>query len=65
MAKAAEKTVPTLMYIAEHWFDVAEPFCREQFPEAPTYVMSGHLMTYEYPEKFNAGLEEFLASEDK
>lgn len=49
VAKAAEKTVPTLMYIAEHWADVAEPFCREQFPEAPTYVMGGHLMTYEYP----------------
>ena len=53
------------MYIAEHWADVAEPFCHEQFPETPTCVMGGHLMAYEYPEKFNARLEEFLASEDK
>lgn len=65
VAKAAEKTVPTLMYIAEYWADVAEPFCREQFPEIPTYVMGGHLMAYEYPEKLNARLEEFLASEGK
>lgn len=65
VAKTAAKTVPTLMYIAEHWADVAEPFCHEQFPETLTYVMGGHLMAYEYPEKFNARLEEFLASEDK
>lgn len=65
VAKTAAKTVPTLMYIAEHWADVAEPFCREQFPETPTYVMGGHLTAYEYPEKFNARLEEFLASEGK
>lgn len=65
VAKTAAKTVPTLMYIAEHWADVAEPFCHEQFPETPTYVMGGHLMAYEYPEKFNARLEEFLASEGK
>lgn len=65
VAKTAAKTVPTLMCIAEHWADVAEPFCREQFPEIPTYVMGGHLMAYEYPEKLNARLEEFLASEGK
>ncbi len=65
MAKTAAEIASTFMYIAEHWADVAEPFCREQFPETPTYVMGGHLMAYEYPEKFNARLEEFLASEDK
>ena len=65
VAKTAAKTVPTLMYIAEHWADMAEPFCREQFPETPTYVMGGHLMAYEHPEKFNARFEEFLAGEGK
>ncbi|MCH4184873.1 MAG: alpha/beta hydrolase [Eggerthellaceae bacterium] len=60
VAKTAAKKLPTLMFIAEHWADVAEPFCHEQFPETPTYVMGGHLMAYEYPEKFNARLEEFL-----
>lgn len=61
VAKQAAKKMPTLMYIAEHWADVAEPFCHAQFPETATYVMGGHLMAYEYPEKFNARLEEFLA----
>jgi non-heme chloroperoxidase len=60
VAQTAAKRIPTLMYIAEHWADVAEPFCHRQFPETPTYVMGGHLMAYEYPEKFDARLEEFL-----
>lgn len=62
VAQTAAKKLPTLMYIAEHWADVAEPFCRAQFPETATCVMGGHLMAYEYPEKFNARLEEFLAA---
>ncbi len=62
VAKKAAVSIPTLMYIAEHWADVAEPFCRKEFPQTPTYVMGGHLMAYEYPEKFNARLEEFLGS---
>lgn len=62
VAKTAAKKLPTLMYIAEHWADVAEPFCHAQFPETPTYVMGGHLMAYEYPERFNARLDEFLAT---
>lgn len=63
VARTAAKTVPTLMYVAEHWADVAEPFCHAQFPETSTCVMGGHLMAYEYPERFNARLEEFLESE--
>lgn len=61
VAQEAAKRIPTLMYIAEHWADVAEPFCHEQLPGTPTYVMGGHLMAYEYPERFNARLDEFLA----
>ena len=61
VAKEAARSIPTLMYVAEHWADVAVPFCQAQFPETPTYVMGGHLMAYEYPERFNARLEEFLA----
>ena len=51
------------MYVAKHWADVAEPFCHAQFPETSTCVMGGHLMAYEYPERFNVRLEEFLESE--
>lgn len=59
-AKEAPKHIPTLMYIAEHWQDVAEPFYNREVPETPTHVMGGHLMFYEYPEEWNGVLEDFL-----
>jgi pimeloyl-ACP methyl ester carboxylesterase len=62
VAQEAARTIPTLMYIAEHWADVAQPFCEREFPQTETYVMGGHLMAYEYPEKFNARLDEFLTT---
>ncbi|GEM_PF-294362 len=60
IAQKAAKEIPTLMFIAEHWADIAEPFYHKLCPETPTYVMGGHLMAIQYPEKFNARLEQFL-----
>lgn len=59
-AKDVGATMPSLMFIAEHWQDVARPFVETQLPGYGTYVMGGHLMFYEYPEKWNGVLEEFL-----
>ena len=53
-------TMPSLMFIAEHWQDIAKPFVEAQLPGYDTYVMGGHLMFYEYPEKWNHVLEDFL-----
>ena len=52
--------VPALMFIAEHWSDVAEGFMKKQMPEIKRYVMGGHLMFFEYYEKWNEVVEEFL-----
>ena len=65
IAKEAARRIPTLMYIAEHWADIAEPWYNKQCPETPTYVMGGHLMAYEYPDEFNTRLDQFLDSLDK
>ena len=59
-AKQISETIPSLMFIAEHWADVAEPFMNERFPGTQTMVMGGHLMFYEHPEQWNQVLEEFL-----
>lgn len=59
-AKDVGATMPSLMFIAEHWQDVAKPFVEIQLPGYETYVMGGHLMFYEYPEKWNSVLEGFL-----
>lgn len=60
-AKDISETLPSLMFIAEHWAEVAQPFMAKHFPGTKTHVMGGHLMFYEYPEKWNKVLAEFLA----
>ena len=59
-AKAVGTGLPSLMFIAEHWADVAEPFVKRELPGYRTQIMGGHLMFYEYPEKWNGYLESFL-----
>ncbi len=60
-AKEVSETLPSLMFIAEHWADIAEPFMKEHFPGTEIFVMGGHLMFYEYPDRWNSVLERFLA----
>ncbi len=62
IAQEAAAKVPTLMFIAKHWADVAEPWYNALCPQTPTHVMGGHLMAAQYPDEFNARLEEFLAT---
>lgn len=59
-AKDVGANMPSLMFIAEHWQDIAKPFVEKQLPGYETFVMGGHLMFYEYPEKWNKVLENFL-----
>lgn len=59
-AKTIEDSRPSLMFIAEHWADVAEPYMKNHFPKTKTCVMGGHMMFYEYHEEFNRVLEEFM-----
>ena len=60
IAKDVGATMPSLMFIAEHWQGIAKPFVEAHLPGYDTYVMGGHLMFYEYPEKWNRVLEDFL-----
>ena len=59
-AFAISEKLPSLMFIAEHWSDVAEPFYNKNFPGTKTFVMGGHLMFFEYPEKWNAVFADFI-----
>lgn len=62
IAKKLGASFPSLMFIAEHWADVAEPFVKKELPGYRTYVMGGHLMFLEYPDKWNHVFEEFLGT---
>ncbi len=52
--------IPCLMFIAEHWANIARPFTEKHIPGCSSFVLGGHLMFYEYPELWNAVLEKFL-----
>jgi len=49
------------MLVAEHWADVAVPYMNKLCPNTKIHVLGGHMAFWEYAEKFNAILDEFLA----
>lgn len=61
VVRQTSETLPSLMFIAEHWSETARPFMAKNFPAVKTHVMGGHLMFYEYPGQWNKVLEDFLA----
>ncbi|MDR1125900.1 MAG: alpha/beta hydrolase [Deltaproteobacteria bacterium] len=56
------EAVPSKTYVAEHWSGVAVPYLKKRFPKTQVEVFGGHLLFWEYPERFNASLEQFLAA---
>lgn len=62
VAMSLDEAVPTMHVIAEHWQDVAVPYIERTLPHARIEVMGGHMMFWEYPEKFNIALADFLTS---
>ena len=60
VAKKIDASLPSLFVIAEHWSGVAEPYVRKHFSNSITKVLGGHMMFWEYPDEFNAMLEEYL-----
>jgi len=59
-ARAASKAIPTLTVVAEHWADTAVSYINEHYPESQVAVLGGHMMFWEYPDEFNALMEQFL-----
>ena len=63
--QAAEKVdadVPSLFFVADHWAETARPYLARHCPNSRVESFGGHMMFWEYPEKFNALLSEFLAT---
>ena len=45
-----------------HWAGTARPFLAEHCPKSRVEAFGGHMMFWEYPERFNALLAEFLSA---
>ncbi len=61
-AKQVDKSLSALNIIAEHWAPIAVPYTKRHFPHTGTEVLGGHMMFWEYPEKFNQIVDQFLNS---
>ena len=59
-ARRVDEKIPALNVIAEHWSETAIRFTKKHFPNTKTATLGGHLMFWEYPEKFNRIVSDFL-----
>lgn len=59
-AKKASQAVPTLTVVAEHWADRAVSYTKQLTPESKVEVLGGHMMFWEYSEKFNEIVNKFI-----
>ncbi|PBB52487.1 MULTISPECIES: alpha/beta hydrolase [Mesorhizobium] len=59
-AKLVDSKIPSLHVAAEHWSAVAKPFIAANCPKSTFESFGGHMMFWEYPEKFNAILSKFV-----
>ena len=60
-AKRVDAEVPQLFVIAEHWSETARKFLVKHCPKSQVEVFGGHMMFWEYPDRFNALLRDFAA----
>jgi non-heme chloroperoxidase len=60
VAELLDEKRPSLIVVAEHWADTAKNFIHEHFPNTKIAVLGGHMMFWEYPEKFNEILKDFI-----
>ncbi len=59
-AQEADRTLPTLFVVAESSADRAKTYLEAHLPNAQAEFFGGHMMFWEYPEKFNTILDAFL-----
>ena len=60
-AKKIDGKIPVLNILGEAHADSAKAWLAKNAPHSETFVLGNHMMFREYPEKFNAALDAFLA----
>lgn len=60
-ARKVDAAIPQMFVVAEHWADTARPYLARHCPNSRFEAFGGHLMFWEYPDRFNALLTEFLS----
>lgn len=60
-ARQADAEIPQMFILAEHWSGVAKPYLQKHCPNSRVEAFGGHLNFWEYPDRFNALLRDFLS----
>ena len=60
-AKQVDAAIPSAYFVADHWAETAKPFLTKHCPNSRVEAFGGHMMFWEYPDRFNALLAEFLS----
>ena len=60
-AKKIDGKIPVLYFLSEENAASGKAWLGKNTPHAETFVLANHMMFREYPEKFNAALDAFLA----
>ncbi len=63
-AEEVDRALPTLFIVAECSRDRAKKYLQTRLPNAKVEFFGGHMMFWEFPERFNAVLENFLQTCD-
>ncbi|WP_422375674.1 alpha/beta fold hydrolase [Roseibium sp.] len=60
-AKEIDAKLPSSFVVAEHWADKAKPYLAKHTPNSDVHVFGGHMMFWEYPDRFNRILAGFVS----
>ena len=60
VAKKIDADIPSLFVVANHWADTARKYLAKQVPNSKVESFGGHMMFWEYHEKFNTVLAQFM-----
>lgn len=59
-AEIADRSIPSCMFISESRAGIGIPYMKKHYPNTKTFILGGHMMFWEYPDKFNKLLDSFL-----
>lgn len=59
-AQDVDHSLPSLFFVADYWKEQARSYLRTRLPNTQAEFFGGHMMFWEFPERFNAVLEDFL-----
>lgn len=62
IAKAVDEALPSLMFVAKYRAKIGVPYIKKEFPHTEVHSFGQHMMFWQYPEKFNTIVDDFLAA---